>query len=142
VPAASPHQDQAWSFLAWYGSPEHSAVDVLDGTSGINPYRHSQLDDPGPWQRLLGNDVAADYLAVLNSSLSSPALARDLRLPGYRAYISALEDQLDRVMAGEVSPAEGLHAAARSWETLTDRLGRDSQRRHYRQAMGLPVDPE
>ncbi len=142
VPAASPRQDQAWSYLAWYASPEHSGEDVLDGSSGINPYRRSQLDDPGPWQRLLGDEDGAAYLSVLRESLSAPDLARDLRLPGYRAYIAAIEDQLDRVMAGEVSPAEGLHAAAQSWEALTDRLGRNSQRRHYRQAMGLPVEQE
>jgi multiple sugar transport system substrate-binding protein len=142
VPAASPHQDQAWSYLAWFASPEHSSEDVLDGNSGINPYRRSQLEDPGPWQRLLGDSQGAIYLGVLRESLSAPDLARDLRLPGYRAYIAALEDQLDRVMAGEVSPAEGLHRAARAWEALTDRLGHNSQRRHYRQAMGLPVDQE
>jgi multiple sugar transport system substrate-binding protein len=64
-------------------------------------------------------------------------VARDLRLPGYRAYIAALEDQLDRVMSGELAPAAGLRAAAEDWEALTDRLGRGAQRRHYRQAMGL-----
>jgi multiple sugar transport system substrate-binding protein len=142
VPAASPHPDKAWSYLAWYGSPGHSGEDVLDGRTGINPYRHSQLDDPVPWRRLLGDTEGAAYLGVLRASLSAPTLARDLRLPGYRAYVAALEDQLDRVMAGEVSPADGLRAAARSWEALTDRLGRNSQRRHYRQAMGLAVDRE
>jgi multiple sugar transport system substrate-binding protein len=142
VPAASPHQDQAWSYLAWYGSPGHSGEDVLDGSSGINPYRRSQLDDPVPWRRLFGGTEGAAYLGVLRESLSAPDLARDLRLPGYRAYVAALEAQLDRVMAGEVSPADGLHAAARAWEALTDRLGRNSQRRHYRQAMGLPADRE
>jgi multiple sugar transport system substrate-binding protein len=100
------------------------------------------LDDPVPWRRLLGDTEGAAYLGVLRESLSAPDLARDLRLPGYRAYVAALEDQLDRVTAGEVSPADGLHAAARSWEALTDRLGRNAQRRHYRQAMGLAVDRE
>ncbi|HSO79931.1 MAG TPA: hypothetical protein VLQ88_07085 [Chromatiaceae bacterium] len=78
---------------------------------------------------------------MLKASLAAPDPARDLRLPGYRAYIAALEDHLDRVMAGEVSPAAGLHTAALAWEALTDRLGRNSQRRHYRQAMGLAPDP-
>lgn len=137
VPAASPNGDQAWSYLAWYASPEHSAQDVLDGTSGVNPYRRSHLEDPAPWRRLLGDQVASDYLGVLEASLSAPAKAQDLRLPGYRAYVAALEDQLDRVLAGDLSPAEGLRAAARAWEALTDRLGRNSQRRHYREAMGL-----
>ncbi len=111
--------------------------DVLDGSSGINPYRLSHLDDPAPWRRLLGDRQAADYLGVLRASLAAPQVARDLRLPGYRAYITALEDQLDRVMAGGATPEEGLRAAAAAWEALTDRLGRNSQRRHYREAMGL-----
>jgi multiple sugar transport system substrate-binding protein len=137
VPAASPNAERAWRFLTWIASPEHSAQDLLDGSSGINPYRRSQLDDPAPWRAWLGERQAADYLDVLRTSLAAPQTARDLRLPGYRAYITALEDQLDRVMAGRVTPAAGLSAAARAWEALTDRLGRSSQRRHYREAMGL-----
>jgi multiple sugar transport system substrate-binding protein len=137
VPAASPNRDKAWDFLAWYASPAHSAQDVLDGTSGINPYRRSHLDDPDPWRRLLGAATATDFLGVLRTSLAAREMARDLRLPGYRTYMAALEDQLDRVMAGSASPAEGLSSAAKAWEAITDRLGRDSQRRHYRAAMGL-----
>lgn len=141
VPAASSNAESAWSYLAWYASPEHSAADVLDGSSGINPYRHSHLGDPAPWQHLLGARQASEYLGVLRASLAAPQVARDLRLPGYRAYIKALEEQLDRVLAGDLTPEAGLAAAARAWEALTDRLGRNSQRRHYRQAMGLPADP-
>jgi multiple sugar transport system substrate-binding protein len=137
VPAASLERERAWSYLAWYASPEHSARDLLDGSSGINPYRLSHLEDPAPWRRLLGDRQAEDYLHVLRASLSAPQIARDLRLPGYRAYIAALEDQLDRVMTGSAPPEEGLRAAAAHWEALTDRLGRNSQRRHYREAMGL-----
>jgi multiple sugar transport system substrate-binding protein len=137
VPANSAEHERAWAYVAWYASPEHSARDLLDGSSGINPYRLSHLDDPAPWRRLLGDRQAEDYLRVLRASLSAPQIARDLRLPGYRAYIAALEDQLDRVMAGSATPEEGLRAAAADWEALTDRLGRHSQRRHYRDAMGL-----
>ncbi|WP_342450128.1 extracellular solute-binding protein [Thiorhodococcus minor] len=139
VPASSRRIDQAWDYLAWLASPEHSAEDVLDGTSGINPYRSSHLEDAEPWRRLLGERQADDYLRVLRESLGAKTVARDLRLPGYRAYIAALEDQLDRVMAGEQTAEAGLKAAAEDWEALTDRLGRETQRRHYRLAMGLPV---
>ncbi|WP_296810261.1 extracellular solute-binding protein [Thiocapsa sp.] len=137
VPAVGAEHERAWAYVAWYASPEHSARDLLDGSSGINPYRLSHLDDPAPWRSLLGDRQAEDYLRVLRASLSAPQIARDLRLPGYRAYIAALEDQLDRVMTGGATPEEGLRAAAADWEALTDRLGRNSQRRHYREAMGL-----
>lgn len=138
VPASSPHPELAWSYITWYASPRHSAADVLDGTTGINPYRISQLADPAPWRRLLGEQQATGYLSVLRTSLTSQPTVSDLRIPGYRAYIDALERQLDRILSGEITPEAGLHEAAREWEALTDRLGRNSQRRHYRQAMGLP----
>ena len=51
--------------------------------------------------------------------------------------IKALVEQLDMVLAGDLTPAAGLAAAARAWEALTDRRGRTSQRRHDREAMGL-----
>jgi multiple sugar transport system substrate-binding protein len=142
VPAACHDPALAWSYISWYASPENSAVDVLDGTTGINPYRISQLADPAPWRKLLGNRQAADYLDVLRTSLTSQQTVSDLRIPGYRAYIDALQRQLDRILAGEITPETGLQEAARDWEALTDRLGRNSQRRHYRQAMGLPERAE
>jgi multiple sugar transport system substrate-binding protein len=77
----------------------------------------------------------------LRSSLTARQTVSDLRLPGYRAYIAALDRQLDRVLAGEIEPMTGLQEAARAWDALTDRLGRNSQRRHYRAAMGLPESP-
>jgi multiple sugar transport system substrate-binding protein len=115
---------------------------VLDGTSGINPYSSSHLRDPRPWNERLGDAQGMAYLAVLRASLSAPQVVQDLRLPGYRAYIAALEDQLDRAMVGDATPQEALRAAADTWETLTDRLGRNSQRRHYRRAMGLAEEGE
>lgn len=141
VPAAGSNQSAAWDYLAWLAKPEHSAHDVMDGTSGINPYRRSHLEQSELWRRRLGARQAEDYLGVLRISLDSSALARDLRLPGYRAYIAALEDQLDLIFGGQISPAAGLSTAARHWENLTDRLGRNSQRGHYRLAMGLDSRP-
>jgi multiple sugar transport system substrate-binding protein len=137
VPADSPDRERAGDYVAWYASPSHSAGDIVDGTSGINPYRRAHLRDPAPWRALLGAEQADAYLAVLRESLSAERFAPDLRLPGWRAYIAALEDELDRVFAGEVTPARGLAAAAEAWDALTDRLGRASQGRHYREAMGL-----
>jgi multiple sugar transport system substrate-binding protein len=142
VPAASPHQQAAWSYILEFINPANSLNDLLDGTSGINPYRPSQLQDPAPWRRLLGKQQADEYLQVLRNSLMAPQTVPDLRLPGYRAYIAALEQQLDKVLGGEIEPKAGLQEAARAWEALTDLLGRNSQRRHYRAAMGLPELPQ
>jgi len=138
VPAASPHQDAAWDYIAWLASPSNSAHDVLDGYSGINPYRRSHLVDPKAWSSALSATAAADYLRVIRDGLNAPQIALDLRLPGTAAYLDALDRQIGRVLAGEVSVETALRTAAAEWDFLTDRLGREAQRRHYRSAMGLP----
>ena len=138
VPEASEHRDLAWSYLAWYAKPEHSINDVTDGTSGINPYRLSQLNNTLPWYSVMGKVLADEYLNVLRQSLASSYTARDLRIPGYRAYMAVLDDQIEQVIQQEISLEEALQNTSVYWEQITDRLGRQSQLKHYREAMGLP----
>lgn len=140
VPAGSSNVDAAWRYIAWYGSPENSRRDVTDGASGINPYRRSHLDDPQLWLRTFDNeDTARAYIDIIGECLDSPDLARDLRIPGFRAYMAVLDEQIGRTVEGALEPQAALADAANSWERITDRLGREGQRRHYRRAMGLPV---
>ncbi len=140
VPLAAADPAAAWDYIAWLAAPERADRDVRDGNSGLNPYRSAQLDQIDAWSALMGPEAARAYLAVLRESLSLPQTARDLRLPGYPAYMDALDTQIGRVLAGEVAPEQALAAAAVAWDQITDRLGRASQRRHYREAMGL--DPQ
>ena len=138
VTKSSPHPDTAWSYLAWYADPKNSISDVTDGTSGINPYRLSHLSDTSPWQASMGPLLAEQYLAVLRQSLSSPNVTLDLRIPGYRAYMAVLDEQIEQALKQTVSVEEALQNAATQWEQITDRLGRNSQKNHYRATMGLP----
>ena len=137
VPAASPVGDLAWDFIAWLSSPAQSARDVADGTSGINVYRLSHLENPGLWGDVFRQGDASAYLQVIRDSLDHHMVARDLRIPGVRAYQAALDRGIGRVLAGGATPAVALAAVAVQWELITDRLGRSAQRRHYRAAMGL-----
>ena len=138
VAKTSSSPQKAWSYLAWFASPEHSIRDVTDGTSGINPYRLSHLENDLPWHELMGKPLADEYLSVLRQSLLSPSTIPDLRIPGYRAYMAALDEQIERIVQNEISIDVALKNASVHWEQITDRLGRNSQRTHYRAAMGLP----
>ncbi|MDV7145880.1 extracellular solute-binding protein [Tropicimonas sp. TH_r6] len=139
VPRASAAPEQAWDFIAWMAAPERADRDVTNGASGFNPYRLSQFEEHSRWSDIMGEDAAMDYLQVLRDSLSAPQTAPDLRIPGYPAYMAALDAQVGAVMSGDALPEDALSAAALEWEQITDRLGRTSQRRHYREAMGLGV---
>jgi ABC-type sugar transport system, periplasmic component len=138
VPAGRGRIDDAWRYVAWFGDPARSAVDVMDGTSGINPYRYSHLADVQPWLRVFGSkERAAAYLDVIRSSLESPDAVNDLRIPGFRAYAAAMDAAIEAALTNAATPGTALGGAAAAWERITDRLGRQGQRRHYRQAMGL-----
>jgi multiple sugar transport system substrate-binding protein len=138
VPMSAAHRDAAWDYVSWLASPSNSARDVLDGYSGINPYRRSHLVDLDVWSSALSRTAAQDYLRVISEALDSPSIALDLRLPGTAAYLDALDRQIGRALAGEVAVETALRTAAAEWDFLTDRLGRGAQRRHYRSAMGMP----
>ncbi|WP_444464469.1 ABC transporter substrate-binding protein [Rhodobacter capsulatus] len=137
VPRGAADPKAAWDYIAFMADPARAARDVMSGASGFNPYRLSQLEDSAGWTRLMGAQAAGDYLSVLRESLSAPQTAPDLRLPGYPAYMAALDARIGRVLAGEITPEAALAEAAAEWDRITDRLGRASQRRHYREAMGL-----
>ena len=137
VPRSSTDPQRAWSYLALYTDPELSINDVTDGTSGINPYRLSHLANAEPWHQSMGQNLADEYLSILSKSLESPFAARDLRIPGYRAYMATLDEQVEQILLKETSIEQALQTTAGAWEQITDRLGRNSQIRHYRAAMGL-----
>lgn len=142
VPRAAAKPQAAWNFIAFMAAPERAGRDVMSGTSGFNPYRPAQMQDSAAWSALLGEDAAAAYLGVLRQSLAAPQTAPDLRLPGYPAYMAALDARIGRVLAGQMTPEAALSEAAAEWDQITDRLGRAGQRRHYREAMGLEADPK
>lgn len=138
VPADRQRRDDAWRYVAWLADPTRSTVDVMDGTSGINPYRISHLADVTRWRRVFGSMVQASaYLAAIRASLESPEVVGDLRIPGFRAYAAALDTAIEAALSGKADPQAALSEAAGAWERITDRLGRQGQRQHYYRAMGL-----
>lgn len=138
VPKSASDPQTVWSYLALIADPALSIYDVTNGTSGINPYRLTHLENAEPWHQLMGQTLADEYLSILRQSLESPFVTRDLRIPGYRAYMAALDEQIEQILLKKTSIEQALHKTAGVWEQITDRLGRKSQTRHYRAAMGLP----
>lgn len=140
VPRNAPHPAAAWDYIMWYASVANSLRDVVDGSSGVNPYRYSHFGEIDAWTRVFSRRAAADYLQVIKASLDSPHAALDLRVPGFNEYTEAFEGQLTEVLSGRVSAKVGLDAVAVAWDAITNRRGREAQRRLYRASMGLPAD--
>ena len=79
---------------------------------------------------------AEDYLAAVKDSISHPNAVLDLRIRGSAEYLSVLDTEISRALAGELSSQEALDNVAAGWNEITDRLGREDQLNQYRSAVG------
>ena len=126
----------AWSAAAHLGGKD-LALWTAAYPSGFQVYRNSQHD--------IDEWVAAGYdrayiKAYLDSQFNSynhPNAAIEPRIPGIFQYYSLAEDILANTFAGKMKAQEGADAIAAAWEKLTDQLGRDSQIKLYKAALGV-----
>ena len=111
-------------------SPETSLKMVTNPDSGQDFFRISQFESDA-----VKNAVPAEYLTTYDASIAQ--LFPELRIPGGFEYYDTLDVQVQKTLAGEVTPKEALDEAAKQWNAITDRLGRDTQKEKYKDAMGI-----
>jgi multiple sugar transport system substrate-binding protein len=110
-----------------------SLEDVSTPLDGLDPYRQSHLDNVSAFAPLMGEENAAAYLAGLNVALADGF--PEIFIPGAAQYSDALDLQVNRALAGEVSAQEALDAVAAQWDEITDTLGRENQVAVWQQAL-------
>jgi multiple sugar transport system substrate-binding protein len=137
VPKTSKQKSAALDYLMWYSSPENSLKDVVSSGTGINPYRYTHFSNIDAWSKAFTPRAAAAYLGVLKTSLDSPNVALDLRLPGFHDYTESLEVELERVLRDGKSAQLAMNGVAVQWEAITEKRGRGKQTDLYRASMGL-----
>ena len=73
----------------------------------------------------------------MRDTINHPNAVLDLRIRGSAEYLSALDVEVSRALAGEVTSQEALDSLAAQWNAITDRLGRDAQLEQYKNAVGF-----
>ena len=141
VNAAAPpeQQDAAYDFLSYMSSPAISGIDVTMGKTGYNPYRTSHFENIQPWiDAGLSEAAANEYLGAIKSSLQSPNMVLDLRIPLTKRYQQdVLDTALAQYLAGELDAAGAEQAIADGWNAISDEAGRDSQLAAYVASLGV-----
>ena len=138
APAAS------YYLLALMASKEKSLVYASRGWDGIDPGRYYHFLPPngsGQVDTYLkagwdGTDVR-EYSQAYFDSFSNRLQFPYLRIPGTYSYWQALDVHLGEALLGQLTPEEALRAATVDFEEITLRLGREQQRRAYRDSLGL-----
>ena len=138
VPKSSRQKEAAWDLAVFMGTqPKATELAVLPG-SGVNPERESQLSNIEPWLEAGFDQASAqEYLDAIRKILEHDNAVQDLRIPGQADYQDALDRRLSRALAGRADPASVLADAAKAWNDITARIGRDQQLNHYRTSLGL-----
>jgi multiple sugar transport system substrate-binding protein len=126
----------AWSAAAHLGGKD-IALWMSAYPSGFQCYRNSQHNIDEWVGAGYDKDFITAYLDSQFNSYNHPNGAIEPRIPGIFQYYSLAEDILANIFAGKLKAQEGADQIAAAWEKLTDQLGRDSQIKLYKAALGM-----
>src|SRR2546430_1297286 len=137
--ASAKAKDPASAFLSYMSQPAQASVDVTIGRTGSNRYRTSHFTNMGPWTASGMSETAAnDYLGAIKSSLQSPNMVLDLRIPQTAFYQqTALDTALAQFLAGEISLTQCMTQITNQWNSKTEEIGRASQLDAYRSSLSI-----
>jgi multiple sugar transport system substrate-binding protein len=132
-------KDAAYAFFSYMSQPDISGEDVTIGKTGFNPYRVSHFKNLDAWKKAGMSEAAAqNYLGAIESSLNSPNMVLDLRIPKNQQYQGVILDTvLSQFLAGEFSAADAAAEIEKKWEETTEELGRDAQLKAYVGTLGV-----
>jgi multiple sugar transport system substrate-binding protein len=128
-----------FDFFAYVASPAVSGKDVTIGITGFNPYRLSHFKRINNWTAG-GFSVAGakNYLGAIESSLNSPNMVLDLRVPKNQQYQQVVLDKtLSQFLAGELNAQQAMDQVDAGWEEITDSEGREAQLKAYRLTLSI-----
>lgn len=137
VPKDSDVKEAALDFAAFMAAPEMVKTLAVTPDTGVNPSRFSQFEDVQMWVDAgFDEEGATDYLQAVLDTINDPNAVLDLRIRGSAEYLQALDFEVSRALANEVTAQEALDNVAAAWNEISDRLGRAEQLEQYRNAVG------
>ena len=139
----SKQKEAAYDFLAFMANKKNAFFNVTNGWTGVQPAMKYEYFPPvgtgrvEEWENQ-GWDKA-DAIAYLNAyyaNLILPTQQIYLRIPGAAEYWHELDVRISSVLSGATKPKEALDDIYQAWEQITDRYGRESQKKLCAESYG------
>jgi multiple sugar transport system substrate-binding protein len=139
----SKQKEAAYDFLAFMANKKNAFFNVTNGWTGVQPAMKYEYFPPvgtgkvEEWENQ-GWDKA-DAIAYLNAYYANLVLQAQqiyLRIPGAADYWHELDVRVSSVLAGETKPKAALDDIYQAWEQITERYGRESQKKLYAESYG------
>jgi multiple sugar transport system substrate-binding protein len=129
--------------LEFISLPDQSLKIVMDPKTIMDPWRVSHFRAEKFRKAFPG---APEYLDAIEKSF--PLVVPDPVIPGADEYQRKLSFEITEALAKRKQPKDALDAAAREWEKITDRRGRDKQKAAWGEklaemkAIGIEYHPD
>jgi multiple sugar transport system substrate-binding protein len=137
VTNSSRNAASAFELASWLASSEIVAQ-LIPVETPLLPSRRSILPAANRWlEASAGGRSSSKIAGVLESALSRDSCLVVPQIPSVDEYLTELATVVDAALRGDRSPEVALEHAAGQWNKITDRLGRESQRRAYLNHLGL-----
>jgi multiple sugar transport system substrate-binding protein len=134
----SKQKEAVYDFLAFMANRKNALFNVTNGWTGVQPAMRYEYFPPvgtgrvEEWENQgWDKEDAVVYLDAYYANLVLPQQELYLRIPGAAEYWRELDIRIYSVLAGQVKPKEALDDIYQAWEKITDRLGRESQKKLY-----------
>ena len=131
-------KEPTYDFLAFMATRKNALYNCTHGFTGIQPGMKFEYFPPvgtGDVQEWVGQgwdaDEAKRYLDAYYKNLTLPVQEPYLRIPGADEYWHELGVRISAVLAGQTQPKAALDECAQAWEGITERYGRDKQKKLY-----------
>jgi multiple sugar transport system substrate-binding protein len=136
VLSGTKHETAAFQLLLSLAAPEWTGR-LAGASPATTLFAADQVRAPRGWvEREADIQAAAEYADTVDRSLANEEAIAALRMPGRERYLAALDGAVEQALAGTATPADALKQAAADWQSITDELGKDKQRRAYRISLG------
>jgi multiple sugar transport system substrate-binding protein len=144
ISAFAKNPDAVYSFLSLMAIKPVSKLFATVGWDGVDPGYKYQMLEPDGEAKLEDYTKAGwnpadvkEYLQAYYQNYNAPTMLPYLRIPGVPEYWDIMDKNLSAAMSGSKSARQALDDTAKSWEEITDRLGRNGQLSLYQTAIGF-----
>jgi multiple sugar transport system substrate-binding protein len=134
ISSDSKNPDMAYEYLHFNASPKVSLEDFAIPINGLEPWRASHFSDEAIelWSEL--TPAAPNMLNAMKESGKNGV--SDLRIPGMFEYYDAVAIEFGLALTGQKDPQDALDSAAEEWDKITERRGKEDQKRAYQGIFG------
>jgi multiple sugar transport system substrate-binding protein len=139
----SKQKEAAYDFLAFMANKKNAFFNVTNGWTGVQPGMKYEYFAPvgtgrvEEWENQgWDKEDAIAYLNAYYANLILPSQQIYLRIPGAAEYWNELDVRISSVLSGARKPKEALDDIYQAWELITDRYGRESQKKLYAESYG------